>query len=107
MRNRTRTNADQADEHGTDPRQSAESAFLRVLFMESGSRGRGGQDFLVLGTVLMFADTGRHNDQVLSHFVAREQLAELGDKQARLQVARQLLQLANVLDGSMANQVAN
>ena len=51
------------------------------------SRGRGRQDLLVLGGVVLVVVAGGDEDQVVIHLVAREDLAELGDVQTRLQVA--------------------
>ena len=49
----------------------------------------------------------RHDHQILGHFRAREQFAELGDEQPRLQMAGQLLQLPHIFSRRVPHEIAD
>src|SRR5262245_3876552 len=67
------------------------------------SRRRGRQNFLILRRILFLTETCWDEQQVVAHFVAGENLAELGHEHTRLEVTRQLLQAADVLDRGFTN----
>src|SRR5262245_58660659 len=79
-RHRSRTSRERA---GSRPKHS-------VLAVPRSRRG-GGEDLLVLGVVVSVVMACGDDEQVVVHLVAREDLAELGDEQPRLQMPRQLL----------------
>jgi hypothetical protein len=54
----------------------------------SASRRRRWQDLLILRSIFLAVVPGRDDEQIFVHFVARENLAKLGDEQPRLQVAQ-------------------
>src|SRR5207245_2481200 len=93
----------------TDCTDDTDWFVLSVLSVQSvvsnhRSRRRHGQDLLVLGVVFILPETGRNEDQVLIHFIAGEDLAELGDEQVGAQVTGELLKLADVVGRRFADQ---
>src|SRR5437762_7857421 len=67
--------------HRGERRETQRNGFLCVSLRSprsiTRSRRRGRQDFFILGRVGVATEAGRHQQQVLSHFLARETLTEL------------------------------
>src|SRR5262245_66509138 len=71
-----------------------------------GLRRRGRQNLFVLGVVLVLAQAGGDEDQVVVHLAACEDLAELGDEEAGAEMAGELGERLDVVGRRFTHQVA-
>src|SRR5437764_15472128 len=70
------------------------------------SRRRHRQQLLVLRIVVALPQPRRHEHQIVVHFIAHEDLAELRDEGAGFEMAGELLKLAEVVGWGFTHQVA-
>src|SRR5687767_4427930 len=70
------------------------------------SRRRDGEQLLVLGAVLGAIIASRDDGEIVIHFIASEDLAELRDEPALGQMAGELLQALEVVGRGVADEVA-
>src|SRR5260370_24376871 len=73
---------------------------------ESRSRRRRRQALVVFRAILRLTELGWHDQQVIVHFWFGEGLAELGGELPLLEMARQDLELLEVVSRRLAYQVA-
>src|SRR5260370_15897440 len=64
------------------------------------------QNFLVFRAVLRVVVARGHNQQIVVHFAARENLAELGDEQPFAEMAREFRQALEVSGRDMPDEIA-
>src|SRR5262245_23076921 len=83
----------------------ARASGSRIASNTRQSRRRHGQQLLVFGSVFVLARARGNQNQIVIHFIPHEDLAELGDEQAALKVAGELLKLTDVLGRRFAHEI--